>query len=84
MRNKRVSAQMLATIACVSALLLVACSNDAEPEAEAEQAQLLEAQTQALERARAVEDQLLDSAERTQRAIEEQTDGEHDAPPDET
>lgn len=69
----------VAAIAVVICVALAGCGNGDETMAEqagdASDAHLLEAQEQALERARAVEDQVLEAAEQQREAIEEQTDG---------
>lgn len=67
----------LPALAIAIGVALTGCGNGedtmAEDADEQQDAHLLEAQEQALERARAVEDQVLEAAEQQREAIDEQT-----------
>ena len=67
-----VSFKILTPALLAISLNLTGCGSDQPSASEPQDAHLLEAQEQALERARAVEDQVLEAAEQQREAIDEQ------------
>lgn len=64
----------IAVVLAIAMLLsLAACSAEPEPGAEQETDHILQSQTEALERAQAVEDQVLEAAEQRLDTVDEQT-----------
>lgn len=67
-----VSFKLLTPALLAMSWTLTGCGSDEPSTADPQDAHLLEAQEQALERARAVEDQVLEAAEQQREAIDEQ------------